>query len=1436
MKSRDCFAVAALSITIATCCATAGSGDWWSRCEADREHLLLHLAFDEGQGEVTRDGVRGLEARVRGAEWVAGSPSGRILTFDGKGGLTVPDSPSAATRGDFTVEVLCRPAVLDSGYLVLKKYEFGFPCFTGDGKVSCYIRRSDEKDWVKQIPDLAVSGGWQHFAMTCSGRDVRIYRNGELKFSGALPVERSRSTSDILIGASGGWGEKNFTGDVALVRLYDVSLSDEEIRGEYQSLITGNGPMPNANVAVQRPGIPLKRLPGLNPAEPAGSALRFDGSGSFVEVPLSEALDVTDAITVGVWIRPERVNPTNMAEQGYIVSKGSGNHAGYMLTTYYQQGLAALVVTDQGPFTATAANVLRAGEWQHVAFTWGNNLLQIYVDGLPVGKAVETRGRLRPYAGPFHVGRAADREGQYFAGDIDDVRVWSVAVGMESLADAGRPMISEASNTDPSGFVQAHKRYLAGLAERRKPLVDFEDLTGWTVETRKGFVTAGLYRSQEKRLWGEHVAKVVFRATGDIVPADESRRSVIIRPPEPIPIPAEFDSIDLWVYGTYYYRPGGFTISLQFEDNQGRLRSVILDGRSGPHSDVNGVFWGGWSIAHRTLNEIVSPPAKFVSLTIGQIIGDHEQVTYLDSLSFYVADRSPVPSEIPSWSELDFPTRPDTILPDLGPGITYRNSVIKEGDTVTLRYEGSDETIFYGYRPATGTLSDIQAIYKGSVRFQPMRGGGLVLDVAGRRIQPEDPAVRRTLENYKVGDEGVRAVWRYEVEGDAFLVDIGLRIKQKSLIVDVASDTRLVSEVRIGTVAGLPRPKLVEVPYLTLSGAMHPSEDPAILCTDDLFLSVFMDWYNSDASELFGEKGLAEDGTATCNGGSAYFPLTNGSRNPLRERIFLNISGKFSEVLPTIPNPPSPRLQRTRRCVWATQQWPLDRKAYQDILDGKAPPYFEQLFAFWARMKRYGVDDLLVHFRINSFHPGPHQSETIEGEPESSYFEADPLLGGDEAVREFVRKIEGELGYTAVPYTNYTIMYPLNYRYWDENLIALWPDGAWKYGAGPSFLIKPSRTLAREEFFDTRLKEKFGFRASYADQYTARAPWACTDYDARVPDAGKFSVPFRVYGELLRRQRERFGELVFSEGNMHWLFAGLCDGNYGMLRTIDQPVLVDFRLLKMNPLTNDFGFHLRHYAGDRLHWWVASEIAYGSTGMVYGRSWLPPHPQRIEHFLKSYFLIRQLQEHYAATPVERIGYNSAGRVVPTEEAIRSDAYRSNQVHLVYANGLEIYVNRNASENWTVSLNGRTYVLPPDGFVCERRGELLEYSALVDGRRVDYVEGALYTYFDGGGKTMDFGRVSGAQAYVLRKEAEGFRLVPAPFRGEDTVRIALELLGLPAAATPEVSVRDEEGKSLRPAAARVVGDSLEIRIGPDAFDYVILLPRAVQASSTLWATR
>jgi len=1137
-------------------------------------------------------------------------------------------------------------------------------------------------------------------------------------------------------------------------------------------------------------------------------AIGFDGKSSYVEVANTSQLDPANALTVGAWIKPENVTPTQISEQGYIVSKNNGNHSGYVLTTYYQNGLAATLVTDEGEYTVSAANVLRREHWQHVAFSWGNNILQLLVDGEPVGKAVLTKGKLKPFDGPLCIGRAADRDGQYFNGAIDEVKVLNTAFLISASHGTGQEVTLPASNVDDTEIKNPRNHFIIGQTEKRLPLVDFEDLSGWTVSSYQGISEAKLYRSQEHPLWGDYVAKLTLKAG----PFDDpDLKKAVIYPPAPITIKDSFDGINIWVFGNYWRSPNGVKISVQIQDADRRIESIPMESSEHPF-----VFWSGWYLLHRTLPAKISAPAKFLSLTFYDFLGEQPENIYFDSLDFYSIDRKPVPSEVPTWKECGFPTTWDTILPMLPRGVKYTNSVQKTGDVVSLTYKSTDDNIEFRYEPKSGTLSDITAVCNGRPSFQPAAEGGWVLDCDGKEYLPGDTDVKKTLQNLTINGNNLSATWLWQIGKISFTTWMKLSIKQKSLIIDFQSDSKMIKEFRCGSVKNVLNPILTQVPYLSLGESIHKSIDPAILYTNGLFVSSFLDWFNSDASELFGEQRVSGPDSAVINGGSAYFPKTNGERNAPHERLFISISKKFSEVLPNIPNPPNKWLETTRSAVWATRMWYVSKVPY--------PSYYDEEAAFWEKMRQYGMENLFIRFHGNFY----RSYVNFDGGPTTLILDTDPQIGGDAKCVRMIDKLQDELGYRVGFYTDYTLINPLAYSVWDENLLTLTPEGEWRYGTLDAAQLKVSRILSLQQRFSNGLRKKFHLKCSYLDQYTCPPLWRQTDYDYRVNGAGKFQPVLKVFAKSLLNESRAFNGPVLSEGITQWMLSGFCD-SYAQPSNPDQDLLLDFQLGKPHLLSNDCGYFLGLVASskpedvDKL---LAMEIAYGNTGHLFGAECYgnaPPNQIKPE-LLKSYFMIQQLQQYYANIPVEMIRYNSDGKLLTIEEAIPTGALKNNQVYIKYQNGLEVYLNHNAGQNWNVVVSGKQYVLPPDGYVCLLPEKILEYSALVDGRRVDYVSGPQYAYCNGGGIEHDFGSIKAAYSYLIKHDRDALWVIPEPFTKKDIITLDLKKLAptLAQAESIEILPVSSEGKREKAVLYKMSKDkNITFELDGSKFKYCIV---------------
>ena len=434
-------------------------------------------------------------------------------------------------------------------------------------------------------------------------------------------------------------------------------------------------------------------------------------------------------------------------------------------------------------------------------------------------------------------------------------------------------------------------------------------------------------------------------------------------------------------------------------------------------------------------------------------------------------------------------------------------------------------------------------------------------------------------------------------------------------------------------------------------------------------------------------------------------------------------------------------------------------------------------------------------------------------------------IGGPKALAAFFRKVQRNLDYQTGLYTNYTLIFPTGAEDWSDNMATLCPDGNWRYGSVNCTQLKNSRILEMQAKWNRRLKESVNPTISYLDQYTCPPLWRHTDYDHRVDGAGKFSAALRVLGVSALAESEQYGGPVLSEGITQWMLAGVID-SYGQPGNPDEDSLLDFQLRKLHLLNNDCGFFLGMVASKKpadMERALSSTIAFGHIGHLHGCYGYAP-PKKVDiHILRSWYMIQQLQQYYATLPADAIEYRHGDRMVSISEAIPAGAVKNNQTRVRYENGLVVYVNRNEKENWTVTLNDRQYLLPPNGFVAELPGAIIEYAALADGRAVDYVHGPQYTFCNGNGKPYDFGAVACANSYAIRFEDNALSVIPAPFVTAE--RIALNLKALAPALAKADAIRAEaltaDGMPAGMAEAERAPDgTLTLNVTDQAFKYRI----------------
>jgi chitodextrinase len=165
-----------------------------------------------------------------------------------------------------------------------------------------------------------------------------------------------------------------------------------------------------------------------------GNALLFNGSSSVVTVNDSSSLHLTNSMTLEAWVNPSTVT----SAWRDVIYKGNDN--------YFLEGTSdrSSVPAGGGTFGSAgglvvASSSLVANTWAHLALTYDGAALRLYVNGVQVSSVAQT-GSILTSTNPLQIG-GDNIFGQYFAGTIDEVRIYNMALSQAQVqSDMGTPV------------------------------------------------------------------------------------------------------------------------------------------------------------------------------------------------------------------------------------------------------------------------------------------------------------------------------------------------------------------------------------------------------------------------------------------------------------------------------------------------------------------------------------------------------------------------------------------------------------------------------------------------------------------------------------------------------------------------------------------------------------------------------------------------------------------------------------------------------------------------------------------------------------------------------------------------------------------------------------------------------------------------------------
>ncbi|MBW2701536.1 MAG: hypothetical protein JRF33_12035 [Deltaproteobacteria bacterium] len=318
---------------------------------------------------------------------------------------------------------------------------------------------------------------------------------------------------------------------------------------------------------------------------------------------------------------------------------------------------------------------------------------------------------------------------------------------------------------------------------------------------------------------------------------------------------------------------------------------------------------------------------------------------------------------------------------------------------------------------------------------------------------------------------------------------------------------------------------------------------------------------------------------------------------------------------------------------------------------------------------------------------------------------ADPTRGASQEMTDFVQEAR-DAGMLISLHENYTDIYPDNAPehpspLWDPSAIAVNAAGGPKMGwfnettSQQAFVIEASRMNGFSLQESASIADEYSPNSAYLDVTTGWPPGRAIDHDATRNAVPTLAFAHEATVLLFSSIKAIYQGPLLGEGGeglrrFDSYFAGHVDGVERQVEGRSRGQLVpDYELLAVKPrmFNHGMGYYGRYFipAGNQnpelsqvdLDQYRATEIAFGHAGFLGDGilgvgNWLQLHAPE-------YWLVQALQSRYADAELSEVAYFDGASFIDLERALRTrQDLSSARIRISYANGLTLFVNRQAS--------------------------------------------------------------------------------------------------------------------------------------------------------------
>jgi hypothetical protein len=428
--------------------------------------------FEEGQGSTVNDtsgnGNDGIWSGL-GNHWTSGK-IGKAGNFTGNTAKDyVYKIPSQTVSNNFTVSVWVKPTSTQNMTVfstrLPNEYTFDLQL---NGGTTIHGDIGNGSSWITASANATYNyplNKWTHITYTVTTTGYKIYVNGQQMASNSYAIASPLLfdlNHRIQIGShySGTGSTYYFQGKMDQVRIYDYARTPAQIAWDYNRGApvahwkfdecqggtaydsSGNGNTGTITIGATGTQTSAGTCQTSGTAWGNGitgkfnSSLNFDGTDDYINAGNSSSLNISNALSVGGWVKFNVAN-----DKSTIVSKWgrstSSNFSWLLFANWWQDGRIDFLVSGNGTSYVgvnSGVGIINSGEWMHVMGIYDGSSIKLYINGTlrnTVSASVPTS--LKTVSTPVSIGidydtGTGDNPYRHFDGQMDDVRIYNYAL------------------------------------------------------------------------------------------------------------------------------------------------------------------------------------------------------------------------------------------------------------------------------------------------------------------------------------------------------------------------------------------------------------------------------------------------------------------------------------------------------------------------------------------------------------------------------------------------------------------------------------------------------------------------------------------------------------------------------------------------------------------------------------------------------------------------------------------------------------------------------------------------------------------------------------------------------------------------------------------------------------------------------------------------